>query len=103
MCGAAARERRRGSGRTGGLRKPAESPGAPLRAQSVMPVPVVPPAEAAAAVLVSQAAALHRVSGGDLLECFAAVPDPRSRRGIRHPLPVILGLAVAAVLAGCVT
>jgi predicted transposase YbfD/YdcC len=62
----------------------------------------VSPAEAAAAVLISRAAALHRASGGDLLQCFTAVPDPRRKRGIRHPLPVILGLAVAAVLAGCV-
>jgi predicted transposase YbfD/YdcC len=75
-----------------------------LRVQSAMPVPVrVCPAEAAAAVLISRAADLHRASGGDLAGCFAAVPDPRRRRGIRHPLPVILGLAVAAVLAGCVT
>jgi len=71
-----------------------------------MPVPVpvpVSPAEAAAAVLISRAADLHRASGGDLAGCFAAVPDPRRKRGIRHRLPVILGLAVAAVLAGCVT
>ncbi len=77
-----------------------------MRVQSFMPVPVpvpVSPAEAAAAVLIGRAAALHRASGGDLAGCFAAVPDPRRRRGIRHPLPVILGLAVAAVLAGCVT
>ena len=78
-----------------------------MRVQSVMPVPVpvpVPaPAEAAVAVLIGRAAALHRASGGDLPGCFAAVPDPRRGRGIRHPLPVILGLAVAAVLAGCVT
>jgi DDE_Tnp_1-associated len=99
--------------------------GAPLRVQFAMPmsvpvpvpapvpelvperrlmlVPAVPPAEAAVAVLIGRAAALHRASGGDLLECFAAVPDPRRRRGIRHPLPVIPGLAVAAILAGCVT
>jgi predicted transposase YbfD/YdcC len=67
-----------------------------------MPVAVpVPAAEAAVAVLAGRAAALHRASGGDLPGCFAAVPDPRRRRGIRHPLPVILGLAAAAVLAGC--
>jgi hypothetical protein len=71
-----------------------------LRVQSAMPVPVpVSPAEAAAAVLISRAADLHRASGGDLAGCFAAVPDPRRRRGIRHPLPVIPGLAVAAGLA----
>lgn len=73
-------------------------------ARRLVPVPAAPaPAEAAVAVLIGRAAALHRASGGDLPGCFAAVPDPRRRRGIRHPLPVILGLAVAAVLAGCVT
>jgi predicted transposase YbfD/YdcC len=60
-------------------------------------------AEAAVAVLVSHAVALHQASGGSLLECFAAVPDPRRKRGIRHTLPTILGLAVAAVLSGRVT
>jgi len=74
-----------------------------LCVQSAMPVPgPVSPAEAAAAVLISRAADLHRASGGDLPGCFAEVADPRRRRGIRHRLPVIPGLAVAAVLAGCV-
>lgn len=31
---------------------------------------------------------------------LAAVPDPRARRGVRHPVAVILGLAMCAVLAG---
>jgi predicted transposase YbfD/YdcC len=35
-----------------------------------------------------------------LLELLATVPDPRSRRGIRHGLPGILAVAVAAVLTG---
>jgi predicted transposase YbfD/YdcC len=35
-----------------------------------------------------------------LLTVLAAVPDPRARRGVRHRLAVILGLAVCAVLAG---
>jgi len=35
-----------------------------------------------------------------LLALLAAVPDPRARRGVRHRLAVILGLAVCAVLAG---
>ena len=35
-----------------------------------------------------------------LLECLASVPDPRSRRGRRHPLPAILSLAVLAMLTG---
>lgn len=61
------------------------------------------PEDAAIAVLVGRAAVLARVSGGSLLECFAAVGDPRDRRGVRHALPSILGLCTAAVLAGCVT
>src|SRR5436305_13348226 len=36
-----------------------------------------------------------------LLEELARVPDPRSRRGTRHPLPAILGLTVLAMLTGC--
>jgi predicted transposase YbfD/YdcC len=86
-----------------------------LRVDSVMPAPTAVPtsvcgsapgpsaAEAAVAVLVSRAVALHQASGGGLLECFAKVPDPRRRRGIRHTLPTILGLAVAAMLSGQVT
>src|SRR5215470_16521836 len=35
-----------------------------------------------------------------LLPVLAAVPDPRARRGVRHRLSVILGLAACAVLAG---
>lgn len=36
-----------------------------------------------------------------LLEELARVPDPRNRKGIRHPLPAILGLTVLAMLTGC--
>jgi predicted transposase YbfD/YdcC len=35
-----------------------------------------------------------------LLPVLAAIPDPRARRGVRHRLVVILGLALCAVLAG---
>jgi hypothetical protein len=35
-----------------------------------------------------------------LLELLASVPDPRRRRGIRHSLPGILAVGIAAVLAG---
>jgi predicted transposase YbfD/YdcC len=35
-----------------------------------------------------------------LLASLAAVPDPRTRAGRRHPLVAILGLAAAAVVAG---
>ena len=36
-----------------------------------------------------------------LLDVLAEVPDPRSRHGVRHPLPAILSLAVLAMLSGC--
>ena len=39
-----------------------------------------------------------------LLELFGTVPDPRDRRGVRHPVPAVpavLAIAVAATLAGC--
>src|SRR5205809_8049404 len=35
-----------------------------------------------------------------LLHALALVPDPRDRRGVIHPLPSLLAVAVAAVLAG---
>ncbi len=35
-----------------------------------------------------------------LLELLASLPDPRSARGIRHGLPGIVAVAVAAVVAG---
>src|SRR6266550_3838670 len=47
-------------------------------------------------------AAADAAGGGraTLLPVLAAVADPRARRGVRHRLPVILALAVCAVLAG---
>jgi len=36
-----------------------------------------------------------------LVEALASVPDPRKRRGRRHPLTAILSLTVVATLAGC--
>lgn len=36
----------------------------------------------------------------NLLTLFASVPDPRDPRGVRHALPAILALGVAAVLSG---
>jgi DDE_Tnp_1-associated/Transposase DDE domain len=35
-----------------------------------------------------------------LLDVLAQIPDPRDRRGIRHPLSAILSLAVLAMLTG---
>jgi predicted transposase YbfD/YdcC len=56
--------------------------------------------EAAVGMLAAQVGVLGRVSGETVLECFASIPDPRDRRGIRHRLPTILGLATAAMLSG---
>lgn len=36
-----------------------------------------------------------------LLDVLAEVPDPRKRRGLRHPLSAVLSLAVLAMLTGC--
>jgi predicted transposase YbfD/YdcC len=63
-------------------------------------MPVPPEAEEALGELACRAAALAAASGGNLLECFAAVPDPRDTRGIRHSLPSVLALCTAAVLSG---
>jgi DDE_Tnp_1-associated len=42
-------------------------------------------------------------AGPSLLEAVATVPDPRQAGGRRHPLPAILALATAAMLAGART
>ncbi|MGH3181331.1 MAG: ISAs1 family transposase [Streptosporangiaceae bacterium] len=74
--------------------------------QSRMPAPAAAAdaaadaAEEALGELVCRAAALAAASGGNLLECFAAVPDRRDPRGIRHSLPCVLALCTAAVLCG---
>ena len=69
-----------------------------MPAQFRMPVPAA--AEKALGELAARAAALAAASGGNLLECFAAVPDPRDPRGIRHSVPCVLALCTAAVLCG---
>jgi hypothetical protein len=38
--------------------------------------------------------------GASLLTFLSQIPDPRSRRGRRHPLPAILGLVSCAILCG---
>ena len=59
---------------------------------------------AAVEVLVGQAGVLDTMLAGagaqGLLECFAAIDDPRDRRGIRHSPASILGLCTAAVTSG---
>jgi hypothetical protein len=68
-----------------------------LPTQSRMPVPA---AEAAVAELAAHAASLDAISGGNLLDCFAGVPDPRDPRGVRHSLASLLAMCTAAVLCG---
>jgi DDE family transposase len=38
--------------------------------------------------------------GRALVEALREVPDPRAGRGLRHPLPAVLALMVAGMLAG---
>lgn len=45
-------------------------------------------------------ARMQRPGRPDLMTLFESVPDPRDRRGVRHALPVILAVGVAAVLTG---
>jgi predicted transposase YbfD/YdcC len=59
-----------------------------------------PSAVGALGGLVAAAARLARVGAASLVECFAAVPDPRDPRGVRHSVASILGLCTAAALAG---
>ena len=58
-------------------------------------------AEAALGELAARAASLHAASGGNLLACFARVPDPRDPRGVRHCLASILAMCTAAAVCGC--
>ena len=70
--------------------------------QSRMRVPAA--AEEALGELAARAASLQAAaSGGNLLDCFAAVPNPRDARGIRHSLASVLALFTAAVLCGHTT
>jgi predicted transposase YbfD/YdcC len=57
-------------------------------------------ADRARSVLLERSAELREASGGSVPDCFAAVPDPRGRRGRRHSLPCVLTLVVTAMLHG---
>jgi predicted transposase YbfD/YdcC len=57
-------------------------------------------AERALGVLAARAVMLAAAGGGGLPGCFAAVPDPRDPRGVRHSLPCVLVLVTAALLSG---
>jgi hypothetical protein len=69
-------------------------------ARSVAPVVSTGTAQVVAEVLIERAAVLAPAGAGGLLGCFAAIDDPRDRRGIRHSLSTILGLCTAAAMSG---
>jgi predicted transposase YbfD/YdcC len=64
-----------------------------------MPAASSSPIAPALGQLLAAAPSLER-EPARLLPVLAAIPDPRARRGVRHRLAVILGLALCAVLAG---
>ena len=64
-----------------------------------MPAPSSSPVDPAIGYLIELAADAAREPPG-LLGVLAGVADPRHRRGVRHRLAVILGLALCAVVAG---
>jgi predicted transposase YbfD/YdcC len=65
-----------------------------------MPAPPSSRIDPAIGHLVEVAAGDGAAEQPGLLAVLARVADPRARRGVRHRLAVILGLAVCAVLAG---
>jgi predicted transposase YbfD/YdcC len=60
-------------------------------------------ADRARAVLADRAAELRDAARGSAPGCFAALPDPRCRRGRRHSLPCVLSLVLMAMLRGRTT
>jgi len=64
-----------------------------------MPAAPSSPIDPAIGQLLAAARALGR-DGAGILPLLAAFPDTRARRGVRHRVAVIGGLAVSAVLAG---
>ena len=64
-----------------------------------MPAPSSSPIDPAIGHLVEVAADATKDQPG-LLGVLARVADPRHRRGVRHKLAAILGLALCAVVAG---
>ncbi|WP_239396868.1 transposase family protein, partial [Frankia sp. CiP3] len=61
---------------------------------------VVTRAQAALDAVAAHALAVAAETGAPVPECFATIPEPRHSRGLRHPLPLVLTLCLAAVLSG---
>ncbi|MEU3050846.1 transposase family protein, partial [Streptomyces sp. NPDC006984] len=53
-----------------------------------------------ATVCLAKSPALEDVAGLPLAERLRALPDPRRRRGVRHPFVAVLLVAASAVVAG---
>ncbi|MEU4303853.1 ISAs1 family transposase [Kitasatospora aureofaciens] len=53
-----------------------------------------------ATVCLIKSPALARVAGRPLVERLRLLPDPRQRRGVRHPFVAVLLVAASAVVAG---
>lgn len=65
-----------------------------------MPAPASSPIHSAVTQL-ARTVETRRLAGQGLPAAWEQVTDPRKRRGVRHRITPILGLAVCAVLAGC--
>ncbi|WP_327045301.1 transposase family protein [Microbispora sp. NBC_01189] len=70
----------------------------------------MPPAVSAITAIVIDVDQHERSSCGeeivdmaDLRQVWAQIPDPRDRRGRRHPLVVMLALVQAAIVSGAVS
>jgi hypothetical protein len=73
-------------------------PGAVAALTAPFPPPCPPPSEEGLGML--DANRLPLAGAGGLLDLLQCVPDPRRRRGIRHPVRTVVALAVCAAVAG---
>ena len=73
-------------------------PGAVAALTAPFPPPCLPLAEEDCAML--DANRLPLEGAGGLLDLLQTVPDPRHRRGVRHPVRTVVALAVCAAVAG---
>ncbi|GAA1019229.1 hypothetical protein Aple_098130 [Acrocarpospora pleiomorpha] len=65
---------------------------------------VMPPVLSAISALVSDVHEPEQIADmADLRQVWAQIPDPRDRRGRRHPLVVMLALVQAAIVSGAVS
>ncbi len=77
----------------------------PLRpaALAALTAPFPPPVAPAEALPMLDVNRLPLAGAGGLLDLLQTVPDPRRRRGVRHPVRVVLAVAICAAVAGART